>query len=169
MKEYAVNNRTDMDGNPYEIRDSIVAVANVPLINYIIQEAQDSARFLFSPLSTMDEAARRKIIGDVGSDGIVYHNQTLGNVVFQPDPMCAEETIYMIEPNSCYLIGKDGEGSSLRPRFVRNASGGRVHTVTDSSSDNRLTYYAQAGMWVEMGLIWDQPGLNVRIQNVSPA
>lgn len=151
------------------VGSSMVAITTMEIVNEATQEASDSHQWNSAAMGSMDAARRKKLFGQVGFEGMVFHSATLGPISFQADKAAQPYKIRMLEPSTWHwlTLGKGSPNSPDVVNWIPSASGGKIHPVPDSDTTARLTFYVQCGAWVACLLYCDQPGANCEVTGVT--
>lgn len=152
--------------NPEEALDlpeSLVMVGPPDLIEEAASQAADTAQFATAMATSMGDAERGKLFGQVGFDGVVWRCPTLGTVAFQSDVGARPNKLDLIDPSSLFYLYL---GANQEPQWVPNDAGGRWHAVHGAST-GKITYQRQAMCWTACRLVCDQPGANAEIQGIK--
>ena len=142
--------------------ESLVAITTPKLANQATRDAADMQRFTSATALSADDAGRKRLFGEVGFEGMVWHSMTLGQVAIQADSVAAPHKVRILDPNSWNVLTMAGGMRSIEwlktggSRFVRYMG-----------TNNRMTFTMMAGAFTVALLYCDQPGANAEITGVK--
>jgi hypothetical protein len=143
---------------------AMIAVGPADIINEATQEARDNQEFTRVTASSMDEAKRRALFGEVGFEGIYWHSATMPVIGFEVDPMARPHILTFLDPEAWHWLS-DGEALN-GVEWMPGTINGRWSAVNDTTS-NAPTFYIQAACFT-MGLVYcDCPGTQFQVEGIG--
>lgn len=151
-------------GEDIQFGSSLVGITTPELLNYMVNEASQTQQFTTRMASSMSEAERTSLFGQVGFKGMVYDSPTMGTVAFEADTAAQPYKIRFLEPSSWFVLSlHDGAKRLQWQRY----NGQRLRPVDDYATTQRPTFYVQAAAYTTLALVCDQPRANVEITGVT--
>lgn len=146
-----------------QVTGAMLALTTPKINREAISQAGDSARFTTALAMKLDAAKQRELFGEIGFNGVVWHNEVLPPIAFQADPVAVANTVRLIEPSSFFYILAH-EGGLRRPeRLDKDGRWWRYIQGTNARPINRLI----AATLMRVALGNDQPQANVELNNVA--
>jgi len=143
-------------------KESLLAIGRQDLINDSAKDGQSTIRFTTVAASGLSSAEQKRLTGVVGFTGTVYFSPTMGHITLQADPVSNPNVLYILDPNSWFLLQKKGGMGTMN--WIRNDAGGVMHRVLSSGL---LTYERVASANTLFQLSSDQPMANARIRGIK--
>ena len=144
---------------------ALLAIGPVDLINAIMLEGEDSARFTMTIDLQPDQ--RTKLFAHVGFDGIVWHTATLPPIAFQADAAAAKFKFRIIDPQSWGFINLTAGAGMYGIEWLRNGMGGGNRWQRVQGTNGRPTHQLTAGAYAAALMYCDQPRANAEIGGVK--
>ena len=142
---------------------SLVAITTPSLAMEATTYAADSQRFMVTSSTSMDAAQRQELFGQTGFAGFVWHCPNLPPIAIVADKAARPQKINICDPQSWFYLTIGGQ----QINWLTEGNGLKLTRVTDYSSDDRPTFFLQAGAWTARQLVCDQPGANIEIDDVK--
>uniref|UniRef100_A0A6H1ZGU9 Uncharacterized protein n=1 Tax=viral metagenome TaxID=1070528 RepID=A0A6H1ZGU9_9ZZZZ len=160
--------RIDIDEG-ISMPEALVAITTPSIAREATTDATSTIRFTTAAEASMSGAERKRLFGVTGFDGIVWRSPNLGHVAIQSDTAARPFKVDIIDPQSFHFLTLGGQDGGTLPqqglRWLRNPKGGRFERVR--GTNNRPTFYVDAGAWTSLLLFCDQIGANAEIQGVK--
>lgn len=141
---------------------SLVAITTPEIAVEATRDAADQQRFTSATATSMDGATRKRLFGEVGFEGMVWHSMTLGSVAIQADPVASPYKVRILDPQSWNVLTL-GEGM-YGVQWLRQ---GGSRFIVKLGTNGYPTFTKSAGAWTAALLYCDQPGANAEIDGVT--
>jgi len=144
-------------------KEMLYCIAQPDLIDEATGDAVDTQRFTQAMASSLSEAQKKHLVGQLGFDDIVWKSPSLGHVAFIPDPVAREYWLYITDPNAWFGLTLSGSQSDVE--WIKDQKGNRFFQQRGTNS--RLTYSKDASCHAAFLFSNDQPKTTVGVRYVK--
>lgn len=146
-----------------QITGAMVAVTTPRIASEAAAQAGDSARFTIAMATSLDQATRRELFGEIGFNGMVYQHQNLPPIAFLTDPVASPNKLRILEPNSWFFVAGHEGGIRQPEKLDKDGHWFRYVVGTNGRPVNKLI----AGSLMRLELCCDQPKANLEIAGIK--
>lgn len=144
-------------------KEYLYCIAQPDLIDEATQDVVDTVRFTAAMASSLSEAQKKYLVGQLGFDDIVWKSPSLGHVAFLPDPVCREYWMYITDPNAWFGLTLSGGPNDVE--WIKDQKGNRF--FQQRGTNGRLTYSKDASCHAAFLFSNDQPKTTVPVRYVK--